>query len=126
MSDPTGPRTTDLVERLREVTVGHPRLMDEAADTIERQEAELTFWRDGLSTREVADNMKLWELAARRDASPALSRLSPTDAVPKDWMDLLAEQYPLCPECGVETDARIAPEGRRWICSCGWDGENSL
>lgn len=29
---------------------------------IERQQAELTFWRDGLLPSEVADNMKLWEM----------------------------------------------------------------
>lgn len=32
-----------------------------AADEIERQDAELTFWRDGLTAAEEADNMKLWE-----------------------------------------------------------------
>lgn len=36
--------------------------LDQAADVIERQDAELTFWRDGLSAEEVAGNMKLWDM----------------------------------------------------------------
>lgn len=48
-------RLSDLEKHLLEE-------LERRAGMIERQEAELTFWRDGLSASEVADNMKLWEL----------------------------------------------------------------
>lgn len=39
----------------------YPDAMSPRQRAIERLRAELTFWRDGLSAKEVADNMKLWD-----------------------------------------------------------------
>lgn len=52
--------TTDLVRDLRERVVGHPRLMTEAADEIERLERE----RDEMSVLAVRDGREVERLRA--------------------------------------------------------------
>ncbi|MDA8251639.1 MAG: hypothetical protein M0Z28_21055 [Rhodospirillales bacterium] len=52
--------TTDLVRDLRERVVGHPRLMTEAADEIERLERE----RDEMSVLAVRDGREVERLMA--------------------------------------------------------------
>ena len=51
-------------------------------------------------------------------------RYAPTDPVPRNWMEIGADEYPLCPRCHAEVSLVAARDGRRWICDeCVWQGE---
>lgn len=54
---------------------------------------------------------------------PAPRRRLASDPIPDNWMEISAEEYPLCPECGGDDlSLTAAPNGRWWSCGCGREG----
>jgi hypothetical protein len=77
----------------------------------------------------LGDSRKEKERRARVIAAafpPPLPRYAPTDPVPENFIGLQSEQYPICPDCGKETDLTAAPSGRWWNCECGWEGVQNV
>lgn len=54
-----------------------------------------------------------------------LKRYKHTDPIPESILEILSEQYPLCPRCrGKETIDLVSYYERRWVCSyCMWQSE---
>lgn len=50
-------------------------------------------------------------------------RLTTLDVPPRHASDVDFATMPECPTCGEDVDAEYTPEGRYWICKCGWKGD---
>jgi hypothetical protein len=55
-------------------------------------------------------------------SKPSLPRYKATDRVPRDFLAIDGDRFPLCPKCGGEADLIARPkEAPVWICDCGWE-----
>jgi hypothetical protein len=55
-------------------------------------------------------------------SKPSLPRYKATDSVPRDFLAIDGDRFPLCPKCGGEADLIARPkEAPVWICDCGWE-----
>ena len=55
-------------------------------------------------------------------SKPSLPRYKATDPVPRDFLAIDGDRFPLCPKCGGEADLIARPkEAPVWICGCGWE-----
>jgi hypothetical protein len=58
--------------------------------------------------------------------NPPVHRFAATDPVPREFLEIDAGAYPICPECGGDNVGIIAAPNDipRWLCECGWRGES--
>ena len=62
----------------------------------------------------------------REDYKAPVHRFAATDPVPREFLEIDAGAYPICPECGGDNVGIIAApnDSPRWVCECGWRGES--